>query len=306
VTITVNSGSNVTSGAAGVSFTELKMTAGNDNNPVTLAGSADISIGSASITLNGLSKRLQLDGTSANNTVTGVISDTNNGTIGAVVSVIKANTGTWTLQSNNTYTGSTTIKGGTLRINSSTSIASSPSITIGDAGSSNAVLDATAAGFAIGSTQTVGGIGKILATGKTVTSSGTISPGNSVGTFTIDGGELVLNGSSDFIFELGSTSDQISLINSATLNLGLNTLGLADFLFSDAGGFGVGIYTLFSGASSFSGALDSSDLTGTVLGYDSTLSMSGNNLILTVVPEPGVVLLGSLGMLAMLRRRRVG
>ena len=206
----------------------------------------------------------------------------------------------------NTYTGATTIKAGTLKLNTSTSIGSSPTITVGDAGSSGAVLDVTTAGFTVGASQTLGGIGTILATGKTVTASGTISAGNSVGTLTVDGGTLALDGTTDFIFELGSSSDRINLINSASLNLGLNTLGLADFLFSDSGGFGEGVYTLISGASSFSGGLDSSDVSGTVLGYDSTLSMSGNNLILTVVPEPSAALLGSLGVLALLRRAVMG
>lgn len=304
VTLTVNKGSNVT-GSAAVSFTELKMTGGNDFNPVTLAGNADISLGSASITANGFSKRLQLDGTSSNNTVTGVISNSNNATAGAVVNLIKANSGTWTLQSDNTYTGTTTIKAGTLKINSSTSIASSSSITVGDAGSSGALLDATAAGFSISSTQTVGGIGSILATGRSVTASGTLSPGNSVGTLTLDGGTLVLDSTSDFVFELGLSSDRIDLINSAALQLGTGTLGLSDFSFFDSGGFGSGTYTLIQGASFFTGSLDAADLTGNVLGYQSTLGMNGNNLVLTVVPEPHAVGLTLLGTLTLLRRRRV-
>jgi hypothetical protein len=41
-----------------------------------------------------------------------------------------------------------------------------------------------------------------------------------------------------------------------------------------------------------------------VLGFNSTLGMSGNNLVLTVVPEPQSFLLGSLGLLALLRRKR--
>jgi autotransporter-associated beta strand protein len=303
VTLTINKGGNVT-GSAAVSFTELKMTGGNNNNPVTLAGDVDITLGSASITSTGISKRLQLDGTSSNNVVTGVISDTNNSTTGAVVNLIKANSSTWTLQSNNTYTGSTTIKGGTLKINSSTAIGSSSAITVGDAGSSNAILDATTGGFALGASQTLGGIGKIVATGQTITASGTIAPGNSVGTIQIDGGTLALDSSSKFNFELGTTSDLISLLNLATLNLGEGVIGLSDFTFSDAGGFGAGTYNLISGANSFSGSLDPSNLTGQVLGLNSTLSMSGNNLVLTVIPEPKAALLGSLGLLALLRRRR--
>jgi hypothetical protein len=203
-------------------------------------------------------------------------------------------------------TGETTIKAGTLKINSSTTIGSSSKITVGDAGSSTAVLDVTTAGFTVGSTQTLAGIGTILATGQTVTASGTISAGNSVGTIRIDGGTLALDGTSTFDFELGTSSDLISLLNLATLNLGSGTLGMSDFTFSDSGGFADGVYTLITGAASFSGTLDTGDLTGSVLGRDGTLSMSGNNLILTVIPEPSVALIGSLGLLALLRRRRVG
>lgn len=302
VTITVNKGSNVT-GSAAVSFTELRMTGGNDNNPVTLAGDANLTIGSASITSTGISKRLQLDGTGQANSI-GLISDTTNATNGAVVSLIKANVSTWTLESDNTYTGSTTIKGGTLKINSSTAIATSSSITIGDAGSSNAVLDATADGFTLGADQTLGGIGRILASGQTITASGTVAPGNSTGTLEIDGGTLALHADSRFEFELGLTSDLISLFNLATLDLGNGVIGLSDFNFSDAGGFGAGTYTLIGGATSFTGTLAAGDLSGQVLGFNSTLGMSGSNLVLTVVPEPGVTLIGSLGLLGLLRRRR--
>jgi hypothetical protein len=82
VTLTINTCSNVNDSAL-VSFTELKMSGGNANNPVTLAGDADISFDTASITNNGFPKRLRLDCTSPNNTVNGVISDTNNATTGA-------------------------------------------------------------------------------------------------------------------------------------------------------------------------------------------------------------------------------
>jgi len=115
VTMTINTGGNV-SGAAGVGFTEVRMSGGNDLNPVTIAGDADITIGSASINNNGLAKRLRLDGTSANNRVTGVITDTANGVPNAKVSLIKSNSGAWRLQGLNSYTGDTTVSAGTLEI----------------------------------------------------------------------------------------------------------------------------------------------------------------------------------------------
>jgi autotransporter-associated beta strand protein len=235
---------------------------------------------------------------SANGIYTGTLTDS--------LSFTKSGAATYTLSGSNTYTGETTIKAGTLKINSSTTIGSSSKITVGDAGSSTAVLDVTTAGFTVGSTQTLAGIGTILATGQTVTASGTISAGNSVGTIRIDGGTLALDGTSTFDFELGTSSDLISLLNLATLNLGSGTLGMSDFTFSDSGGFADGVYTLITGAASFSGTLDTGDLTGSVLGRDGTLSMSGNNLILTVIPEPSVALIGSLGLITLLRRRRVG
>jgi autotransporter-associated beta strand protein len=116
VTITVNNGDQVTSGNSSATFSEVMMTGGNDNNPVTIAGDADIAIGSASITNNGISKRLQLDGSSPNNVVTGVIEDSVTAVLGAKVSLIKAGSSTWHLQGNNAYTGETTILDGTLKL----------------------------------------------------------------------------------------------------------------------------------------------------------------------------------------------
>ena len=248
--------------------------------------------GIAGLTLN--------PGTGVSNLYSGIIAD---GAAGMMLT--KSGLGTQILAGENSYTGDTVIKAGILKINTSTSIDSSSEIIAGDVGSSGAVLDATTAGITVGSTQTLAGIGKVLATGQTLLASGTISAGDSsVGTLSIDGGELTLDGTSKFTFALGTTSDLVSLLNSVTLNLGTNTLGLTDFTFSNSGGFGAGIYTLISGASAFTGSLDGSDLIGSVNGLSSTLSMSGNNLILTAVPEPSAAILGGLGMLSLLRRRR--
>ena len=220
----------------------------------------------------------------------------------------KSGSGMLTLKgTGNTYTGATVIKAGTLKVNTSTTISTSSSIMVGDTGSTTAVLDATTAGLTVGTSQTLGGIGKVFSTGKTLTASGTISPGDGgVGNLTIDGGSLTLDSTSKFAYTLGTSSDLVSLLNGVVLS-GNSSLNFADFTFTAGAGFGIGIYTLIDNAGSIATLLDSSGLSGTIGGFDATLStsnVSGNDLILTVVPEPRAAMLGLIGVLALLRRRR--
>ena len=300
--MTINGGTiDNTSGGSITISTKLHAYAFNGDFTFKGTNALSLSTGAVSLgTATGTARTITTDAGTL--TVGGVISD---GT--TANSLTKDGLGTLTLSGANAYTGTTVVKGGTLRINTSTSIAACSSIIVGDTGSTNAVLNATTAGITIGSTQTLEGIGKVLATGQTVLASGTISAGDSsVGTLSIDGGALTLDGTSKFTFALGTSSDLVSLLTSTTLNLGSGTLGLADFAFSNSGGFAPGVYTLISGASSFTGTLDGGNLTGTVNGLNSALSMSGNNLILTAIPEPNAVaMLASLGMLALLRRRQI-
>lgn len=75
-------------------------------NPTT----ASLTIGAFNNATN-FAKTLTLDGTSIGNAITGVISNS----LG-VLSVTKSNSSTWTLTNANTYTGTTTVSGGTLQI----------------------------------------------------------------------------------------------------------------------------------------------------------------------------------------------
>ncbi|MEX1049754.1 MAG: autotransporter-associated beta strand repeat-containing protein [Akkermansiaceae bacterium] len=302
-TVTINGGTiDNTSGAAITISTKLHAYAFNGDFSFKGTNALNLSTGNVNLgTASGTTRKITT--TAGTLTIEGVISD---GT--TANSLIKDGAGTLTLAGANAYTGTTVIKAGSLKINTTTTISTSSSIVVGDTGSSGAVLNAASAGFTVGSAQTLSGIGKVLATGQTVLASGTISAGDSsVGTLSFDGGALTLDSTSKFTYALGTSSDLVSLLNSVTLNLGSGTLGMADFAFSNSGGFGPGIYTLISGASSFTGSLDSGDLAGSVNGFSSTLSMSGNNLILTAsaVPEPNAAaMLGGLGLLALLRRRR--
>jgi glucosylceramidase len=113
----VNTGPNIASGTMGASFTELRLTAGNNDRPVLLNGTAAYAIGSVARFTNfgaNTTRRLQLDGTSAANTVGPIANGSADAT--ATISLIKSNTSTWSLTGTNTYTGPTSIEGGTLRL----------------------------------------------------------------------------------------------------------------------------------------------------------------------------------------------
>jgi len=108
-------------------------------------------------------------------------------------------------------------------------------------------------------------------------------------------------------FELGSIAtpgtsyDQINILG-GNLNIGTG-LNFSDFNFTALSGFGAGNYVLFQTPGTISGSLGTN--TGTINGFDTTLSISGNNLIMNVVPEPstsGIVFLGGALLLALARR----
>lgn len=248
--------------------------------------------------------------------------------------------GTLTLTGVNTYDGETTISAGTLALSGSGSISNSSLIRI----NSSTTLSVTGltGDFTVGSAQTVGGSGTILATGKTVVANGTLSPGSSPGTLTLDGGTLQLGVGGDYNWQIhdaadaaGSGYDTTSLINGATLDLSLlsagntyninlwslsglgpdvngdainfdNTLSYSWTLFSTGTaitGFSTDKFTIntgiFNATNGFTNALGG----GT---FSVALADGNTDLVLnfTAVPEPRAILLGCLGFLALLRRRR--
>lgn len=81
-----------------------------------------------------------------------------------------------------------------------------------------------------------------------------------------------------------------------------------DFDFSIAAGFTGGEYILFENVDSYAGdVLTAGQTTGFINGFEAELFLDGNNLMLTVIPEPGTVaaILGALALgLAGWRRRQ--
>jgi autotransporter-associated beta strand protein len=209
---------------------------------------------------------------------------------------------------NGTYTGITTINAGTLSLAGAASIALSPQIIV----KQGATLDVSASspGFSLAAGQSLGGKGTIVGP-VTLSASSVLAPGESPGTLSFSSnldiaGAVAGSASGALVFELDTpgTSDQALLAPAGALTIG-SGLEFDDFSFSALGGFGPGTYVLFDTSQPISGTLGGA-LNGTVGGFGATLGLgdTGNDLVLTVVPEPGTAVLGLTGLLLMARRRR--
>jgi len=274
-------------------------------------------------------------------TVANAIADST-GTGGGAIGLTKLGTGTLVLSNANTYTGATTINGGKLALSGSGLIANSSTITI-NSGTSLDVTAVTNSTFTVGTTQSLGGSGSLIATGKTVVANGTLSPGNSPGTLTVDGGTFQLGAGGDLNWQIynasgaaGTGYDTVSLINNATLDLSLLSEGSPYNInlwslsgigpdvngnainFNDANNYSWTLFSTGSAISGFNASLfdinlaASNGTTGFSNPYTGSFSLGlgdgGTDLVLNytavVIPEPRAALLGGLGILILLRRRR--
>lgn len=221
--------------------------------------------------------------------------------------------GTVLLGGANTYAGDTTIAGGTLRLGSAGSLAASPRIIVGDAGSAGAVFDLSEkTTFTIAAPQTLMGGGTVRLGGSTnLTISGLLSPGNSPGLLTYDGGGTVtLDGTT--LMEIQGTSrgvdpgyDAIDVATGTTLAFG----GILELDFNRTFADGT-TFNLFmpDGTSSLTGNFSSitiigsayadltfSDNTGlwtTGTGVNNqllTFDSATGNLQILAVPEPALL-----------------
>jgi fibronectin-binding autotransporter adhesin len=295
--ILVNSASKLGTGA--LSFDQ---TAGNSTS-VTL-NNATQSIGGLSSTwvdtTGTRAQTLTLNGTALtiNQSVDGSFSSGAVSTLTSVIagtgSVIKDGAATLTLGSTNTYTGTTTVNAGKLVINGNIS---------------TSTLTTVASGGTLGGSGTVGAL--------TVLANGTLAPGNSPGI--LNAGNSNLQASSTLGIEingatLGTQYDQLNVTGTVTLagllsvTMGYTPADSALFFIIANDGLPTDVIAgTFSNAPVNGGTynLGGQDFKISYFGDSAGNAFTGgNDVVLMAVPEPAAALLGSLGLLTLLRRRR--
>jgi autotransporter-associated beta strand protein len=207
-------------------------------------------------------RSLIVGGNNLNTTFSGVISDAGGFVSGAGGSLTKTGTGSLNLPGANTYTGATTINGGTLFVNGSLA---------------NGAV-------AVNSGGTLGGAG-VIGGAVTVNSGGILAPGNSPGTITV--GSLTLNSGSFLNYQLGTPGTVGGGVNDLTIVNGNLTLGGAALNITGLSGFGVGTYRLFD----YTGTLTGSSLNFGAL--PSGFSASNFTLQTSVANEINLIVSGT-------------
>ena len=230
-TINFTAGANVTSGTAAIQVAALSLPSGSGSTVILNPTTANLIIASASGGNTGTGT-LTLGGTSAGNSISGVISNGSRTT----QNLNKSNSSIWILSGANTYTGTTTITGGTLLLGADNVFPDASPVSIGTATLDVATFDDT--------------LGTLDATGSAVINLGSGANLAFADSSAVDwtGGTLNITGT------LGATS-----LRFGTTSGGLTTAQLA---LISVNGSGLGTYTLDASGYLVAGGF-SSWITGT-------------------------------------------
>jgi autotransporter-associated beta strand protein len=322
VTFNANTAANFGNTTLGENFTIKSLTyGGNAASAVGIGGSDTLTImngvtvATGSATGHTISTKVAL-GANQTWTVTDiaqVLNATNE--ISGGFALTKNGDGNLTFSAANTYTGDTIIKDGTLKLDGIGSVLSTK-IIVGDTGSSGAVLDVsgTTSNFEVTASQTLSGIGTINGGASTIQVNGTIAPGDvATGTLTSQG-NINLSSTSFLQIDLNSVAqyDQLNVVGDVTLAGMLNvdtsayTQNNDDLFFLVVNDGADAISGTFSGVADLSTVtFGSQQFLVSYFGDSLTNSFTGgNDFVMQTVPEPSTALLGGLGVLFLLRRRR--
>jgi autotransporter-associated beta strand protein len=291
----------------------------------TVSGSATITtMSSGTANLNGASNSIAtLNGGTVNlgSADVSVSSGSSSGSITGVGGLIKSGSGTLTLSGNNSYSGATLISGGTLKLTGAGSIGNTSQVSLGNATASGTFdVSEKVGGYTIGTL-----IGSGMVTGN-LTVSTHLAIGNSPGTTTFNG-NLTLGAGSTYNYELmGGPSPSLG---SADLGIVAGDLTITAGSILDLAQLGTytdgNKFTLFAYNGNLSGTFK--DTLGNTLNEGATFTDAGgvwtiyyadntaganggqaegySYVTIAAIPEPSVLtLLGSLGALALLRRKR--
>ena len=239
-----------------------------------------------------INNTINLNGDAIANVGSGIIANWD-GTLNGASQLTKAGTGTLVLgNAANTHTGAVAINAGTLAVNGTL-----PSATV-----------------TVANTGTLGGTGNLTGS-VTVNSGGTLSPGNSIGTFAT--GSLSLSGT--FLAEIdlnnggAASADLLNLSGSFNITGGMLMLSLSNL--PAAGAMGTFLLVANDGTDAINGTFGS--ITGLPGGVSATVDYAfvgtdslgrignGNDLAVNIVPEPQSWALLAFGALSFLAFRRV-
>ena len=252
--------------------------------------------------------------TLADTTINRVISEA-----GGARSLTKAGAATLTLGRVNTFTGETSITGGTLTLGAAGSIDNSSGVAV----SSGATFNVAANGFTVGSGKTLlnngdvigalnvqgmlAGAGSVSGGATSVGSGATIRVGSTHGTFgavaqTFTLGTASLLGTTEVDLVSAGVSERLSA-TALTLGGTLNVANPNGILFADGQ-----VYDLFD-FNTLSGIFDSiilPALSHPELEWDQSNLYVDGTIRVNLIPEPASLSLLGLGGLALLRRRQAG
>jgi autotransporter-associated beta strand protein len=316
---------NINTHTGGTRIDSGTLTLGNATNTLANTGAVNVNGGTLALGTNTdtvgavtlTSGNITGSGTASQGVLTGSSYDMRNGSVSAKLAgtgaaLTKTTAGTVTLSAANTYTGATTINGGTLALGVDGSIDGTSGVALG-----GGTFDVSAKGVGGYTVNNLTGTGSVVG-GLTVST--TLAIGNSPGEVSFDG-DLTLGTTSiaanfDYEFtggataaDLGIVSGDLTLDSKAFLNLfqlGTYTLGDTFTLFAYEGTLSGTFIGLAEGDTLFDDESNLWKINYAATAPGQNYAVTGQNYVnITAIPEPNVAaLLGALGTLILLRRRR--